>query len=165
MFEATFNWGHILTFLGLVLTATGLVLTALAIWSNTKAQRAKFLFDIYNSYPENETAFEIHCKIDYHEFEEWRDEWQDSEYDTGMTTLLWYYDLIAYLFQESLLKGRERELFQHDQEIFAASEGVKQYIAWLKKYDEENGVNTVRFPCFEKWINEAASSTSNTNRK
>ena len=156
MSKTTFSWGSVVTCAGLLLTGAGLTMTAHSIQQNTKAQRAGFLFQIYQSYPQSSAAVELHHRIDARDFEEWREEWRHTEKDTALTSLLWYYDLVAYLLDKEILKRGEDEPFLHDRETFAASKGVKQYLEALKKTDQKNGVSAARYPFFERWI-EAGS--------
>jgi hypothetical protein len=152
-FEATVSLGSLLAFIGLLATAY-------AMWSNAKSQRANFLFEVYNGYPDGDKVDEIHAKIDSLDFAKWEDKWWYTEKDTAMASLLWYYDLIAYLLSKGILKKREAETFQHDIEALAASKGVKQYIEVIRKMDNENKVSTVRYPYLIKWIKRQNTETS-----
>jgi hypothetical protein len=146
--------------LGEVLTFIGLLITAFAIWKNTKAQRASFLFEVYNSYPAGEDVEEIHSKVDSLDFNEWREEWWYQKEDMAMSGLLWYYDLIAYLLSKGILKERESEGFTHDFEVFAASKGVKQYLDEIEKMDKDNKVSTKRYANLTKKFRQLTTETS-----
>lgn len=141
-FQPTFDIGHILMFVGFLATAY-------TIWDNTKAQRAQFLLRIFNSYPEGEDVDQIHRSIDAGEFE-WDEHWWDTPKDTAMAGFLWYYDIIAYILSQGVLRKREREAFMRDREALKASKGVRQYIKELT--DKQCRVNTNPFPYLTKWL-------------